>query len=116
MGSAFSLNTPKKALTQPTNTNKDVMSNLNNQLVIPAAVALTTLTNHPLIAAAKKADAGPPPDYIGKEMAAAFLPAIMTPLVGIIFPAFSMALFFIYIQQDDIAYFFVSSRWMFLYS
>jgi len=27
-------------------------------------------------------------------MAAAFLPSILVPLVGIIFPAFSMALFF----------------------
>jgi len=35
-------------------------------------------------------------------MAAAFLPAILVPIVGIIFPAFSMALFFLYIQQDDI--------------
>jgi len=36
-------------------------------------------------------------------MTAAYLPAILTPLVGIIFPAFSMALFFIYISGDDIA-------------
>ena len=45
-----------------------------------------------------------PPDtsYIGKDFTAAFLPAIMVPLVGLIFPAFSMALFFLYSQQDDI--------------
>nr|QXM17670.1 photosystem I reaction center subunit VIII [Chaetoceros pseudocurvisetus]QXM18065.1 photosystem I reaction center subunit VIII [Chaetoceros curvisetus] len=36
-------------------------------------------------------------------MAASFLPAILVPIVGIIFPAFSMALFFLYIQTDDIA-------------
>jgi len=36
-------------------------------------------------------------------MAAAFLPSILVPLVGIIFPAFSMALFFLYVQTDDIA-------------
>nr|QXM17539.1 photosystem I reaction center subunit VIII [Chaetoceros socialis] len=36
-------------------------------------------------------------------MAAAFLPAILVPIVGIIFPAFSMALFFLYVQNDDIA-------------
>nr|YP_010594989.1 photosystem I reaction center subunit VIII [Stephanopyxis turris]WAJ57724.1 photosystem I reaction center subunit VIII [Stephanopyxis turris] len=36
-------------------------------------------------------------------MAAAFLPAILVPIVGIVFPAFSMALFFIYISLDDIA-------------
>jgi len=36
-------------------------------------------------------------------MAAAFLPSILVPLVGLIFPAFSMALFFLYIQMDDIA-------------
>jgi len=36
-------------------------------------------------------------------MTAAFLPAILVPIVGLIFPAFSMALFFIYTQIDDIA-------------
>ena len=36
-------------------------------------------------------------------MASAFLPAILVPIVGLIFPAFSMALFFIYTQIDDIA-------------
>lgn len=45
-----------------------------------------------------------PPDlsYVGKDFTAAYLPAIMVPLVGLIFPAFSMALFFLYSQQDDI--------------
>lgn len=45
-----------------------------------------------------------PPDtsYIGKDFTAAYLPAIMVPLVGIVFPAFSMALFFLYSQQDDV--------------
>jgi photosystem I subunit 8 len=36
-------------------------------------------------------------------MTAAFLPSIFVPLIGIIFPAFSMALFFIYVSSDDIA-------------
>jgi photosystem I subunit 8 len=37
-------------------------------------------------------------------MAAAFLPSILVPLVGLIFPAFSMALFFLYTQmEEDIA-------------
>jgi len=36
-------------------------------------------------------------------MAVAFLPSILVPLVGLIFPAFSMALFFVYISVDDIA-------------
>ena len=36
-------------------------------------------------------------------MAASFLPSILVPIVGIVFPAFSMALFFIYTQIDDIA-------------
>lgn len=35
-------------------------------------------------------------------MTATFLPAIFVPIVGIIFPAFSMALFFIYVSADDI--------------
>ena len=45
-----------------------------------------------------------PPDtsYIGKDFTAQFLPAIMVPLVGLVFPAFSMALFFLYSQTDDL--------------
>jgi len=35
-------------------------------------------------------------------MAASYLPSILIPIVGIIFPAFSMALFFIYVSTDDI--------------
>ena len=35
-------------------------------------------------------------------MAAAFLPSILVPIVGLVFPALSMALFFLYIQADDI--------------
>nr|YP_009028625.1 photosystem I reaction center subunit VIII [Asterionella formosa]AGH28176.1 photosystem I reaction center subunit VIII [Asterionella formosa]WGN98885.1 photosystem I reaction center subunit VIII [Asterionella formosa] len=35
-------------------------------------------------------------------MASAFLPSILVPIVGIVFPALSMALFFIYISVDDI--------------
>jgi photosystem I subunit 8 len=35
-------------------------------------------------------------------MSAAFLPSILVPLVGLVFPAFSMSLFFLYISLDDI--------------
>jgi photosystem I subunit 8 len=35
-------------------------------------------------------------------MAAAFLPSILVPIVGLVFPALSMALFFIYVSIDDI--------------
>jgi photosystem I subunit 8 len=35
-------------------------------------------------------------------MAAAFLPSILVPIVGIVFPAISMALFFIYVSIDDV--------------
>ena len=35
-------------------------------------------------------------------MAAAFLPAILVPIVGLVFPALAMALFFIYVSVDDI--------------
>nr|YP_009497335.1 photosystem I subunit VIII [Biddulphia biddulphiana]AWT40048.1 photosystem I subunit VIII [Biddulphia biddulphiana] len=35
-------------------------------------------------------------------MSAAFLPSILVPIVGVVFPAFSMALFFLYISIDDI--------------
>ena len=41
--------------------------------------------------------------YKNKSMTAAFLPAILVPLVGLVFPALSMALFFIYISVDDIS-------------
>jgi photosystem I subunit 8 len=37
------------------------------------------------------------------DMTAEFLPSILVPLVGLIFPAFSMALFFIFISVDDVA-------------
>ena len=36
-------------------------------------------------------------------MAAAFLPSILVPIVGLVFPAIAMALFFIYTQIDDIS-------------
>ena len=35
-------------------------------------------------------------------MAASFSPSILVPIVGIVFPALSMALFFIYISSNDI--------------
>lgn len=38
-----------------------------------------------------------------KIMTAAYLPSILVPIVGIIFPGFVMAFAFIYIEQDEIA-------------
>jgi len=35
-------------------------------------------------------------------MTATFLPALLVPIVGLIFPALSMSLFFLYISKDDI--------------
>nr|AZJ16684.1 photosystem I subunit VIII [Seminavis robusta] len=35
-------------------------------------------------------------------MAAAFLPSILVPIVGLVFPALSMALWFIYVSIDDV--------------
>ena len=35
-------------------------------------------------------------------MAASFLPPILVPIVGLVFPAFSMALFFIYVSSSDL--------------
>jgi len=35
-------------------------------------------------------------------MTAAFLPSILVPIVGLVFPALSMALFFIFVSIDDI--------------
>lgn len=34
-------------------------------------------------------------------MAASFLPSVMVPLVGIIFPAAAMAFLFLYIERED---------------
>jgi photosystem I subunit 8 len=34
-------------------------------------------------------------------MPAAFLPSILVPLVGIIFPAVAMAFLFLYIERDE---------------
>ncbi|HSM82100.1 MAG TPA: photosystem I reaction center subunit VIII [Nodosilinea sp.] len=36
-------------------------------------------------------------------MPAAFLPSILVPLVGIVFPATAMAFLFLYIERDDAA-------------
>jgi len=38
-------------------------------------------------------------------MTAAYLPSILVPIIGIIFPGFVMAFAFIYIEQDEIARF-----------
>nr|QCI04146.1 photosystem I reaction center subunit VIII [Antithamnionella ternifolia] len=35
-------------------------------------------------------------------MTSAYLPAILVPLVGIIFPGLSMALLFLYIEEENI--------------
>jgi len=37
-----------------------------------------------------------------KNMTATFLPSILVPIVGLVFPAISMALFFLYVSVDDI--------------
>lgn len=36
-------------------------------------------------------------------MTASYLPSILVPLVGIIFPGLSMALLFIYVEQESIS-------------
>ena len=36
-------------------------------------------------------------------MSSSYLPAILVPIVGIIFPAFAMALLFIYVEKNEIA-------------
>jgi len=35
-------------------------------------------------------------------MSASYLPSILVPLVGLVFPAVTMASLFLYIEQDDI--------------
>nr|YP_009397381.1 photosystem I reaction center subunit VIII [Dasyclonium flaccidum]ARW66567.1 photosystem I reaction center subunit VIII [Dasyclonium flaccidum] len=36
-------------------------------------------------------------------MTASYLPSILVPIVGIIFPGITMALLFLYIEQDNIS-------------
>nr|QCI07848.1 photosystem I reaction center subunit VIII [Pleonosporium borreri] len=36
-------------------------------------------------------------------MSASYLPSILVPLTGIIFPGLSMALLFLYIEQDTVS-------------
>lgn len=36
-------------------------------------------------------------------MTASYLPAILVPIVGLVFPALSMALFFLYTQSENIS-------------
>nr|UAD87753.1 photosystem I reaction center subunit VIII [Gracilaria textorii] len=36
-------------------------------------------------------------------MTASYLPSVLVPLVGIIFPGISMALLFLYIEQENIS-------------
>jgi photosystem I subunit 8 len=36
-------------------------------------------------------------------MAAAYLPSVLVPLVGLVFPAIAMASLFIYIEKEEIA-------------
>nr|YP_009395527.1 photosystem I reaction center subunit VIII [Vertebrata isogona]ARW64663.1 photosystem I reaction center subunit VIII [Vertebrata isogona] len=36
-------------------------------------------------------------------MTSSYLPSILTPLIGILFPGIGMALLFIYIEQDSIS-------------
>lgn len=64
--------------------------------------AMLSMGIDPAFAAKGGKEIAPDTSYIGKDFTAAFLPAIMVPLVGIIFPAFSMALFFLFSQQDDV--------------
>jgi len=40
---------------------------------------------------------------VNLDMTAAYLPSILVPIIGIIFPGFVMAFAFIYIEQDEIA-------------
>ena len=37
-----------------------------------------------------------------QTMTASYLPSILVPLVGIVFPGVAMALLFLYIEKDDI--------------
>ena len=104
---ALAFTTPSNKAVTVTTKPVEVVTSIPQKIdamILPTAAAITTavLTSPVYPAFAKAKDTMAPPDYIGKDMAASYLPAIMVPLVGLIFPAFSMALFFLYSQQDDI--------------
>uniref|UniRef100_A0A7S3Q6M2 Photosystem I reaction center subunit VIII n=1 Tax=Chaetoceros debilis TaxID=122233 RepID=A0A7S3Q6M2_9STRA len=102
---AFSVNNNNKSAIKPFTLESAASTSPSafpKQLMISSALATFVSTYGPAIAAAKAKEVELPPDYIGKEMAASFLPAIFVPVVGLVFPAFSMALFFLYTQKDDI--------------
>lgn len=41
--------------------------------------------------------------YIKTKMSASFLPSILTPVVTLVFPGLMFALFFVLIEQEEIA-------------
>mmetsp|Transcript_38691 Transcript_38691/g.54481 ORF Transcript_38691/g.54481 Transcript_38691/m.54481 type:complete len:116 (+) Transcript_38691:104-451(+) len=71
-----------------------------NAKLLPAIAVMTA--TEPVWAKAKDTVPDVAPAYIGQEMAAGYLPAIMVPIVGLVFPALSMALFFLYVSADDL--------------
>lgn len=104
----------------------EVAQKVNAKVTVPAFIALTA-ANPAWAAKAEEVAASGPPAYVGQEMAAAYLPAIMVrhvprflffllrctyrltpswldqvPLVGLVFPALSMALFFLYAESGDL--------------
>ena len=40
--------------------------------------------------------------YIPNNMAASFLPSVLVPLVGLVFPAIAMASLFLYIEKEEV--------------
>lgn len=102
----FSVKTPKSHTVVsknvdvvPENIEKAVETKIRNAGVWLAPVIAATTA---LPAWAKKEEVLPPPDYLGQSFNAAFLPAILVPVVGIVLPAFAFSLFFIWTQLDDI--------------
>lgn len=75
------------------------MARAEQQQPRPEAPALDANLVKLLPAAAALSAAAP---AHAEGMTAAFLPAIMVPLVGLVFPGLSMALFFLYSQKEDL--------------
>merc|ERR1711937_17031 len=80
------------------NKNKQVVSasKLNGKAnQVAMAAALTTLTaSAPAFAAVNE---------VGQVAGAEFLPSILVPLVGLVFPGIAMAAFFIYAETEEIS-------------
>ena len=68
-------------------------NNVPNKVAVAAAVATLTAVS-PALAAVNE---------VGQVAGAEFLPSVLVPLVGLVFPAVAMAAAFIYLETEQIS-------------